>query len=226
MLVETVSSAGERPRGRGRPVGADSENTRRGILVAARGVITERGYQAATFQQIAMRAGVSRPTLHYYFGSREQIYDVLLAEVHHAMMGCVAEAQQQVGLRDQLASFLGSLQRWSLEDADTLRFLVAARLEHHRGPHRAEAAARIFAAVHSFYDSVVVEAMRRGELPSDIDAAAVADMLAGLFWGAGFHAGFLRHSTSDHDASGVARQLLTLFESGLLESPVAAHIDA
>lgn len=224
--METVSSAGERPRGRGRPVGADSENTRRGILVAARGVITERGYQAATFQQIAMRAGVSRPTLHYYFGSREQIYDVLLDEVHHAMMSCVAEAQHQVGLRDQLASFLGSLQRWSLEDADTLRFLVAARLEHHRGPHRAEAAARIFAAVHSFYDSVVVEAMRRGELPSDIDAAAVADMLAGLFWGAGFHAGFLRRSTSDHDASGVARQLLTLFESGLLESPVAAHIDA
>ncbi len=224
--MENVSSAGERSRGRGRPVGADSETTRRGILVAARDVITERGFQAATFQQIALRAGVSRPTLHYYFGSREQIYDVLLAEVHHTMAGCVADAQRKVGLRNQLASFLESLQRWSLEDADTLRFLVAARLEHHRGLHRAEAAARIFAAVHSFYDSVVLKAVRRGELPPDIDAAAVADMLAGLFWGAGFHAGFLRGRTADRDAGGVARQLLTLFESGLLESPVAAPIDA
>ena len=61
---------------------------------------------------------------------------------------------------------------------------------------------------------------------SDIDAAAVADMLAGLFWGAGFHAGFLRGRTADDDAGGVARQLLTLFESGLLESPVAAPVDA
>ena len=142
------------------------------------------------------------------------------------MAGCVADAQRKVGLRNQLASFLESLQRWSLEDAHTLRFLVAARLEHHRGLHRAEAAARIFAAVHSFYDSVVLKAVRRGELPPDIDAAAVADMLAGLFWGAGFHAGFLRGRTADRDAGGVARQLLTLFESGLLESPVAAPIDA
>ena len=55
----------------------------------------------------------------------------------------LADAERKVGLRNQLASFLESLQRWSLEDADTLRFLVAARLEHHRGLHRAEAAARI-----------------------------------------------------------------------------------
>lgn len=207
-------------------MGADSETTRRSILVAARDVIAERGYQAATFQQIALRAGVSRPTLHYYFGSREQIYEVLLAEVHHIMAGCVADAQQEVGLRNQLASFLESLRRWSREDSETLRFLVAARLEHHRGLHRAPAAERIFAAVHAFYDSVVLEAIRRGQLPPDIDAAAVADMLAGLFWGAGFHAGFLRGATADGDASGVARQLLSLFESGLLESPVAAPVDA
>ncbi len=80
-------------RKRGRPVGADSEQTRRTDRVAPRGnVITERGYHAATFQQIAARAGVSRPTLHYYFATREQLYEALLADVRDSVDACAAEA--------------------------------------------------------------------------------------------------------------------------------------
>ena len=207
-------------------MGADSEATRRTILLAARDVIVERGYQAATFQQIAARAGVSRPTLHYYFRSREHIYDVLLAEIHHKLVDCAAEAQREPGLRNQLSHFLDSLHRSSVEERTTLRFLVAARLEHRRGLHGAEGAARVFAAVHSFLDAVVGQAVRRGELPTDIDVAVVADMLAALFWGAGFHGGFLRPDGFDSDNSGVARQLVSLFEKGLLEAPVVEPIDA
>jgi hypothetical protein len=48
-------------RKRGRPVGADSAGTRIRILDAARNVIVRRGYQAATFQAIAMEAGLTRP---------------------------------------------------------------------------------------------------------------------------------------------------------------------
>lgn len=213
-------------RGRGRPVGADSETTRRGILEAARDVIGERGYQAATFQQIAQRAGVSRPTLHYYFDSREHIYDVLLTEVHHRMVDCVEQAQREVGLRNQLSRFTEALQRWSVEENRTVRFLVAARLEHHRGLHRAEAAARVFAAVHSFYDSVVVQAVRHGELRPDVDVGAVADMLAAVFWGASFHAGFLRPRPPATDHPGVARLLLDVCENGLLEARCPASVQA
>jgi len=50
-----VGDAGPEPagRGRGRPVGADSAETRARILRAAREVINERGYEAANFQAIA-----------------------------------------------------------------------------------------------------------------------------------------------------------------------------
>jgi AcrR family transcriptional regulator len=46
-------------------------------LRAAREVINERGYEAATFQAIAQRAGFSRPTMHYYFHTKEQVLDGL-----------------------------------------------------------------------------------------------------------------------------------------------------
>ena len=207
-------------------MGADSETTRRSILEAARDVIGERGYQAATFQQIALRAGVSRPTLHYYFDSREHIYDVLLTEVHQRLAGCVEQAQHEVGLRNQLSRFTEALQRWSVEESRTVQFLVAARLEHHRGLHRAEAAARVFAAVHSFYDSAVIQAARRGELRAGVDVGAVADMLAAVFWGASFHAGFLRSGNAEADHVDVARLLLSVFENGLLEVRCPASVQA
>ncbi|WP_246228731.1 TetR/AcrR family transcriptional regulator [Mycolicibacterium psychrotolerans] len=209
-------------RGRGRPVGADSEQTRRTILRAARDVIAECGYAAATFQQIATRAGVSRPTLHYYFGTREQVYETLLAELHSQVSACVAEAQERPQPRLQLIAFTAAIQRLCIDDPAAMRFLVAARVEQRRGPHRSVAAQRVIAAVHDFYTALVEAAQRSGELaPGAI--GGVADMLASLFWGMGFHAGFVAEEGS---ASIVARQLLQLFDDGLLTSQIGAPVDA
>ena len=55
-------------------MGADSAETRSRILRVTRDVINERGYEATNFQIIASRAGLSRPTMHYYFHNREAIY--------------------------------------------------------------------------------------------------------------------------------------------------------
>ena len=79
-------------RGRGRPIGSDCGETRAGILRAARDVINDRGYEAATFQAIAERAGLSRPTMHYYFHTREEIYDSLVQEASSIVADCINEA--------------------------------------------------------------------------------------------------------------------------------------
>lgn len=43
------------------------------ILEAARAILAEDGYTAATVSQIAARAGVSRGLLHYYFKNKEEL---------------------------------------------------------------------------------------------------------------------------------------------------------
>ncbi|PRC49299.1 TetR/AcrR family transcriptional regulator, partial [Mycobacterium sp. ITM-2017-0098] len=98
-------------RKRGRPVGADSEQTRRTIQRAARDLIADRGYHAATFQQIAQRAGVSRPTLHYYFPTREVLYEALLADIRDRVAECAATAAGEGSLLTQLAAFTSELGR-------------------------------------------------------------------------------------------------------------------
>lgn len=223
MLVENETLPVPVARKRGRPVGADSEQTRRIIQSAARDLIADRGYHAATFQQIAQRAGVSRPTLHYYFPTREDLYEALLADIRERLADCAATAAGAESLLTQLAAFTTELRRLGTAEPALMKMVVTARIDHHRGAHRHEAATAIVSTVHAFYDSVVVDAVRRGELASDTDIHAVADLLAALFWGLGFHAGFI---ATGEDASGVARQLLRLLGHGLLSESFDSSLGA
>src|SRR5689334_21639582 len=121
-------------RGRGRPVGSDSAETRASILRAARAVINERGYEAATFQAIAQRAGFSRPTMHYYFHTKEQIYESLQQEAYTIVADCVAQARRQNTLLKQLATFVSAARRMDVADGSMMRFIIASRWELHRNP--------------------------------------------------------------------------------------------
>ncbi len=196
------------------------------IMRAARDIIAERGYQAASFQQIAQRAGVSRPTLHYYFATREDLYDKLLSDVRERIQACAATALAGGSLLSQLAAFTVELGRLGEAEPALMKLVMTARIDHHRAVHRHQSAAAIVSAVHAFYDAAVADAVRRGELDAGGDPRAVADMLAALFWGFGFYAGFLAGDSRPEDTAKVARQLMRMVGSGLLNRSVAATIDA
>lgn len=189
-------------------MGADSERTRRTILRAARDVIAECGYPAATFQQIALRAGISRPTLHYYFENREQIYETLVHAMTGQITAYIAEARQRPAPRSQLVAFTEAIARLCRDDPAALRFLVTVQVEQHRGLHASPTAAAVIAALHGFYDTLA-EAAPVG------DRRGLAELLASVFWGVAFHAGFVAR---DGDGSIVARQVLGVFDDELLIS--------
>ena len=95
-------------------------------------MINERGYDAANFQAIASRAGLSRPTMHYYFHTREEIYDRLVAETYSIVVDCIARANREDTLLDQLSAFVTAAYRSGLVDGSMIRFTVMAR--HARDP--------------------------------------------------------------------------------------------
>ncbi len=53
------------------------------ILEAALDVFSQHGFRGATLDQIAERAGLSKPNLLYYFASKEAIYETLLSGLMH-----------------------------------------------------------------------------------------------------------------------------------------------
>jgi AcrR family transcriptional regulator len=199
-------------------VGADSAETRARILRAAREVINERGFEAANFQAVASRAGLSRPTMHYYFHTREEIYDCLVAEAYSIVADCIAQARREDTLLNQLAAFVAAAYRSGFADRSMMRFIITARLDSHRSPSLRENPGPVVSAVHAFYASMVEEAMARGEIPADTDADAVVNMLLAMFLGMGFFAGFIADS---NDMAVIAKQLRQLMAHGLLDQQQA-----
>jgi len=65
----------------GRPRGGDPGETRRAILDAAEGCFAASGFAGTTTRQVAARAGVNVATLHYHFGSKEELYRSVLGAV-------------------------------------------------------------------------------------------------------------------------------------------------
>ena len=94
-----------------------------------------------------------------------------------------------------------------------LGFVITARLESHRCPSLRENPGPVVSAVQSFYASVVEDAMVRGEIPAETDAAAVVSMLLAMFLGMGFYAGFI---VDQNNVLVIAKQLHRLMTQGLL----------
>jgi AcrR family transcriptional regulator len=115
--------------------------------VAAR-LFAEGGYDATSVREIAESAGVAKPTLYYYFRSKEGLAKALLAV---PLSNLVAALQQIVTTVEDpvccLEQVIDAQYAFCRDDADRGRFIYALMF----GPHGAEAASEL----EPFRDSLV-----------------------------------------------------------------------
>ncbi len=82
-------------------------DTARRILEAARKVFLEKGMAGARMQAIADEAGINKALLHYYFRSKEQLFQQVFEEALAAMMPKVhAAVLQPMRIQDKLKTFV------------------------------------------------------------------------------------------------------------------------
>ena len=64
------------------------------MLDAAIRVFSERGYHSASMDEIAEKAGISKPMLYAYFGSKEGLYLAAIRRSGEALMRAIADAAE------------------------------------------------------------------------------------------------------------------------------------
>ena len=89
-------------------------DNRTALLSAAVSLFAERGYEAVGVQELAESAGVTKPTLYHYFGSKQGLLRALLEERHALLRGLVDEA---AGYQGDLPGTLACLGRAFFEAA-------------------------------------------------------------------------------------------------------------
>lgn len=171
-------------RRRGRPPASDSALTRERILTAAMKVFAEFGYEAATFQAIAVEIGLTRPAINNYFGSKAALYAAVVRRVSNAVSDAIGVASQGPTLADQVVAFIRVALSGEHADPSLAGFLVQAAMDDQHLPAGECHAATL---VERFVRSAVASAQRRGEVTQAADG--LADMLLGLVWGAAFQIG-------------------------------------
>lgn len=207
-------------------MGADSARTRAAIVHAARDVINERGYSAATFQAIAQRAGLGRPTLHYYFSTREEVYDSVVVETAEVLAKCIATAERADTLPGRLTAFMQAAGRVAAADRSVFVFLVVSVLESERHPGLSSRGNTVVAATRTFLEWAVADAARRGELASEADVEQVVELLVAMLWGMALYSGFVADPADLAATDLVAKQLDRVFARGLLAAqPHDTHTD-
>ncbi len=65
-----------------RPKNADSADTKRRILAAARALVSEHGIEGTSTRDVADAAGVNVATLHHHFGSKEGLHQACIEDMY------------------------------------------------------------------------------------------------------------------------------------------------
>lgn len=81
--------------------------TEKAILEAARRVFTQKGFAAARMEDIAREAGINRALLHYYFRSKEKLFDLIFQQrVREFFRGLVDIISKPQPLEEKIRSIV------------------------------------------------------------------------------------------------------------------------
>ena len=159
---------------------------------AAREVFSELGYDAATFQAIAVRADLTRPAINHYFASKRVLWTEVVRQTDAAIVSAaITRAQEQTALIARLSAFLSVATQAEEDDRAAAAFLVTSVLETQRHPELVSDDHDPLKNSREFVTWAVNDAIAQGELSTDTDVDHLVEMLVAVVWGMGFYAGFV-----------------------------------
>ncbi|MFW6639717.1 TetR family transcriptional regulator [Nocardiopsis algeriensis] len=104
------------------------EERRRQLVGIGRELFAERGFAATSVEEIAARAGVSKPVVYEHFGGKEGVYAVVVDQEMRILVDMVSEALGAEGARNKIEKAALALLRYVEEH--TTGFLVLTRDSH------------------------------------------------------------------------------------------------
>lgn len=150
------------------------------------------GYDAATFQEIAARADLTRPAINHYYPSKQALYRQVVEETNGVVIAAgIRDAEGEQTFAGRVRAFVRAAVHARDYDASAAAFLVTSVLECQRHPALRADGADSLRHTREFAAGAVRDGIDNGELRSDLDAESAAEMLVAALWGLGFYAGFV-----------------------------------
>jgi len=182
------------------------------IFLAALDLFAQRGYSGTSLQEIVSAARVTKPTLYYYFKSKEGLFNALLDYAYEECFKRMrAAVTRQTGVEEQLTEMLTSLFNFLRERQNLTRLAFscayAAAGEMPVNPEIKEKRRRNFEFIHD----VIKQGLAAGTLDDRLDSR---DLAYGIYGALGFHVRANLISPEMRLNRATAKRIVTLFMNG------------
>jgi TetR/AcrR family transcriptional regulator len=116
-------SGNSKKSSKGRP-SANDRNVRERILKVARNVFTVYSFKAASTRMIAKQAGVEHPMIHYYFGSKENLFYEMAESLYNETLPILESwynGLETMPLEDGFSLFIDRMLDYTMSTPDALQ---------------------------------------------------------------------------------------------------------
>jgi AcrR family transcriptional regulator len=100
------------------------------LLDVGRSVFAQRGYDGASVEEVAARAGVSKPVVYEHFGGKEGLYDVVVDREVQSLLASFTSALVATSPRELLEQATLALLAYVEQQADGFRILTREPPSH------------------------------------------------------------------------------------------------
>ncbi len=86
----------------------ETVDTEQRIIAMATQVFIEKGYEEANMSYIAERVGINRPTLHYYFRTKDKRYEAVYTMIFNGFIPAIQDTlQKDIPVEECIADIVG-----------------------------------------------------------------------------------------------------------------------
>ena len=192
----------------GRPVGANSDETRKRILDATMRCVADVGYSRATIREIARAAQMTSGSLYHYFPNKAELVRATFDEVATIAVPRLAQAaERNVSTIDKLMAVLDEC----AGDAGlplAVAFDRAIRAESPQDLQLAENSDVRFMALHSLIREILEQGARENALAPGVDVDSAAGAIFLIFRGLNEYAAGTPPAAEYHATVVALKQLL------------------
>jgi AcrR family transcriptional regulator len=162
------------------PVQPEYSAVRNRLLTAASQLFTSKGYAATTVREIVDTAGVTKPVLYYYFGSKGGLYLELMNSSYAILEGIIAEIIATPGSsRERIIRFCTGVYDGSMERIEVVRLIYSIYYGPPQGapPFSHD---QLFDRLLEILEALISEGVRSGELQKVNERDASWAIVGGL----------------------------------------------
>lgn len=160
----------------GRPPAADSAETRKRILTAARVCFGRLGYGTTTNRHIADAAGITTGAIYHYFPSKPELFAETYREVHDIVFTAFSNAAAaETSLTLKVTAFLDCAVELHASDPSLAAFASVSPIEVRRHPELQEALGQEIVGAYPFFHQLVTD--NADQLVDDVDIEGVENFL-------------------------------------------------